>query len=649
MSRSFWTFVCGQVRGFCRGVCRLCRSVAGHAADVGHALGAEVGADHLVADLEGARCVKAALEVGDPEPAGVVLLGEGVALAQEVAAGGLCGAPSKPVDAVFAVQVVGTEGHAGAHLPRTGDVDAGDVLAHAVPAGLAGEDVAFFGRAVLECEGVVDLGDFTVDVVAAEVAPLTGVVAETEGEAGVGLRQGERDAEDALVAPLLGGDVGAHGERGVAVGGRVQLGDVGVALGLEDVVGEDVAGVEGPDEVGGGASAGELVEADVAELTVELPTALFGPGTGTVAFTGLGGPFGLGGDRDCAGLGVGLGQRGVGRRRPAHAQHLHHGETHDGAADVDDGEVPLAHGGSGPGSGDHTTASAPIMGALHLDTPERPVKLRPLTFLVLAGTLGCTTRFAAPGPEPEEDPNEAWADVLAQAATPEGVDYTVLADNQDVMDAFLSWVAVHGPNADDLSEGKEDKRMSIMANAYNASVLRAVMHHEVQASVREVGGGLWALRPGSKFFWGQKFRVNGEYQSLYFLEHQDIIGRYQEPLVHITLNCASRGCPPLRYWRDEKMISQMKRALRDWLKTDDAMRLDPGGQGYQLNEIFYWYADDFTDWSDAVTVCDYLSTYASGDRRNWLEAHAEDCPVNPLPYDWSLDATATPWERSEDG
>ena len=46
MSRSFWTFVCGQVRGFCRGVCRLCRSVAGHAADVGHALGAEVGADH---------------------------------------------------------------------------------------------------------------------------------------------------------------------------------------------------------------------------------------------------------------------------------------------------------------------------------------------------------------------------------------------------------------------------------------------------------------------------------------------------------------------------------------------------------------------------------------------------------------------------
>jgi len=274
---------------------------------------------------------------------------------------------------------------------------------------------------------------------------------------------------------------------------------------------------------------------------------------------------------------------------------------------------------------------------------------RPRHLLPIAASVACTTHFAAPGPEPAEDPNPAWADLLEEAVTEDGVDYTLLAENRDTMDAFLSWVAVHGPNADDLNESKEDTRMSIMANAYNASVLRAVMHHEVQESVLEVGGGLWSLRPGSKFFLGQQFRVNGEYQSLYFLEQQDIIGRYQEPMLHITLNCASRGCPPLRYWHDEKMISQMKQAFRRWLRSDDAIRADPSSDGYQLNEIFYWYADDFTDWSDAVTVCDYLSGYATGQRGVWLREHAEDCPYNPIPYDWSLDASATPWERPAGG
>lgn len=264
------------------------------------------------------------------------------------------------------------------------------------------------------------------------------------------------------------------------------------------------------------------------------------------------------------------------------------------------------------------------------------------------GGLGCTARFPAPGPEPAEDPNPAWSEVLSAAVSDEGVDYRVIADHRETFDAFLSWSAVHGPNADDLRESKEDRRISMMANAYNALVIRAVMHHEVQESVLEVGGGLWSLRPGTGFFLGQSFEVNGEWQSLYFLEQQDIVGRYQQPLVHVTLNCASAGCPPLRYWNDTGIISQMKRALRAWLATDGAMRETPEG-GYALNELFYWYADDFTDWSEHETVCGYLAPYATGARRRWLSEHASDCPYTPIPYDWSLNATDTPWERSTDG
>lgn len=278
--------------------------------------------------------------------------------------------------------------------------------------------------------------------------------------------------------------------------------------------------------------------------------------------------------------------------------------------------------------------------------PPSPVDNMPLHRTALLGTLavlaGCT-RFAAPGPEPEVDPNAAWKELLDEATTSQGVRYAHIADNRQVLDDFLSWVAVHGPNADDIRESKEDRRISILANAYNAHVIQSVLHHQPKDSVREVGGGLWSLVPGAGFFHGQLFEVNGEYQSLYFLGEQDLVARYQDPIVRITLACGARGCPPLRHWPDTGLTSRMKRHLRKWLTTDAAMRWDADNEVYALSTVFLDHEKEYWDWTDAYTVCDYLSKYAVGDRREWLEEHAEDCPVTEIPFDWSLNADATPY------
>ncbi len=231
-----------------------------------------------------------------------------------------------------------------------------------------------------------------------------------------------------------------------------------------------------------------------------------------------------------------------------------------------------------------------------------------------------------------------WSRTLNWVVRPDGVDYDRLAMREASLDEFVSWVAEHGPNTDDLNEGAEDRRLSILLNAYNAHVLRAILFNWPLDSVQEVGGGLYALFPGSGFFHGQLFRTDGEYQTLYMLATQDIVARYQEPLLHIALTQGAKSSPPLKFWSQRKLQKQLTTQLTAWLATDDAMRLS--GDRLQLHDVFVRHADDFVDWSEASTVCAYLAPYANGERQEWLMERAETCDVDAIPFDWSLNAAA---------
>lgn len=264
-------------------------------------------------------------------------------------------------------------------------------------------------------------------------------------------------------------------------------------------------------------------------------------------------------------------------------------------------------------------------------------------------TMGCTNRMGIPGGPPPDDPRPAWKDVLQNAVGQRGVHYDYIEERQDVLEDYLAWVAVHGPVMDSMRESAEDNRIAFMANAYNAAVIYSVLKNPDIESVNDVGGGLWSLRPGSGFFLGQEFLIDGSWQTLFMLQQQDIIGRYQEPLVHVTLNSGAKGSPPVKYWEGRRLTNAMKRNMRKWLLSDHGMRWVD--DGYAVNEIFFWYAKDFVDWSHAGTLCGYLIDFTAGDRQAWLEEHEEECPLGTIPYDWSLNAApraATPDPEPED-
>jgi hypothetical protein len=267
--------------------------------------------------------------------------------------------------------------------------------------------------------------------------------------------------------------------------------------------------------------------------------------------------------------------------------------------------------------------------------------LTPLWSLLLATPLAlvtaCTRDISVPSHAPEDDPSDAWRELFTEAVGPNGVDYDRIEEEHEVLWDYVAWVGEHGPISDHMRESKEDRRLVFLMNAYNALVIEAVLQNRPIDGVRDVQFGPWSAVDGASFFVGQRFDVDGESVSLYYLEQQRILHRYQEPLLHVGLNCASVGCPPLRFWversRGRRLQAQLERAMREWLRGP---ALEETETGYAVSELFFWYEDDFTFWSEAENLCQYLDVFAPPEAAEWMEEHAEDCPLEQITYDWSL-------------
>ena len=252
--------------------------------------------------------------------------------------------------------------------------------------------------------------------------------------------------------------------------------------------------------------------------------------------------------------------------------------------------------------------------------------------LLLLAIMGCSERVYPASDPGNRDPSGAWRRLLEEASSGAGTDYDLIASKREVLDGYLVWIGEHGPEEDRMRSSQENRKIAFLINAYNAAVVAGVLRHREMASVMDVSIGLFRSG-GAGFFLGQEFRVDAEWVTLYHLEHQYLLGDYEEPLIHAGLNCASTGCPPLQHYTSKTLEEQLEQSMRDFLASEQGMR--PVGEGYEFTELLSWYADHFVDWSDAETLCDYLAKYTEDDAAAWL-SEQEQCELTWFTYDWSL-------------
>ena len=229
------------------------------------------------------------------------------------------------------------------------------------------------------------------------------------------------------------------------------------------------------------------------------------------------------------------------------------------------------------------------------------------------------------------DTPKRWKQLINLIANEEHVNYPLLLKNKKTLNEYMSWLAVHGPYSDHYSIREEKRKIVFYANAYNASVLFSVLENWPLNSVKDVDAG-WFQSENVGFFLGQLFQIDGDYMSLFHLEQDLILSQSQDPRVHVMLNCASKGCPPLRFWSVKGYNRELNKRWKQYIQNN----VRKINNERQASELFFWYKKDLLGWSSSPNLCHYLSSYLSGEASVWMQEHTVDCRLQFFPYDWSL-------------
>ena len=253
--------------------------------------------------------------------------------------------------------------------------------------------------------------------------------------------------------------------------------------------------------------------------------------------------------------------------------------------------------------------------------------------LILIGflcILSCQHVYISHGTSSSDAPKK-WSALLSRVSSDSGVDYNLIRENRSILDNYMSWIANHGPHSEHYSIREEKRKIVFYANAYNAAVIFAVLENWPISSVKEVDAG-WFTQDNVGFFLGQLFMIDGGTMSLFHLEQDLLLSQFQDPRIHAMLNCASFGCPPVRYWHKKNLNKQLEKHWKQFIQNN----VRQSGNQWEVSELFFWYERDFIGWSEAENLCVYLASYLNTKAKDWMERHSKDCSLSSFPYDWAL-------------
>lgn len=183
------------------------------------------------------------------------------------------------------------------------------------------------------------------------------------------------------------------------------------------------------------------------------------------------------------------------------------------------------------------------------------------------------------------------------------------------------------------------QQMAFLINAYNAFTVELILtQYPKLKSIKDLGGLLSSP-------WKKKFiPLLGTTMTLDGIEH-DLLrqpGRYDDPRIHFSVNCASIGCPMLREeaFVAEQLDTQLDQQAKRFLSDRSRNRYNPAKRQLEVSQIFDWYGDDFKQGFKGISsVAAYLAGYAEqladapGDRRL---VDTQRANVSYLSYDWAL-------------
>ena len=222
--------------------------------------------------------------------------------------------------------------------------------------------------------------------------------------------------------------------------------------------------------------------------------------------------------------------------------------------------------------------------------------------------------------------------VWVDQGTASRVDYGAIKSDPSLLTQYLSEVSA--VTRQQYNEFSKAQQLAFLINAYNAYTIQFILtKYPDLKSIKDLGS-LFS-NPWKK----RLFPLLGEKRSLDEIEHGMIRRRgvFDDPRIHMAVNCASIGCPALRdeAYVADRLDMQLDDAVRRFLSDRSRNRAD--GSGLWVSKIFDWYAEDFDQQSGSVQA--WLARYAdllSDEANVRADVRAASLRLHYLDYDWSL-------------
>lgn len=196
------------------------------------------------------------------------------------------------------------------------------------------------------------------------------------------------------------------------------------------------------------------------------------------------------------------------------------------------------------------------------------------------------------------------------------VDYQSLKNNETLLDNYLAYIQNNEPTKD----WSSNKKKAFWINTYNAYTIKIILNNYPLKSIRDI-------KIDGKTAWKIPFvKVGQKRYTLDQIEHEILRKKFNDPRIHVGINCASVSCP--RLWNFAFTEDNIAYSLDNLMKVfiNDTTRNKISKKNVALSEIFNWFSKDFIK---NGTIISYLNTYAA-------IKISEKASIKYLTYDWSL-------------
>ncbi len=214
--------------------------------------------------------------------------------------------------------------------------------------------------------------------------------------------------------------------------------------------------------------------------------------------------------------------------------------------------------------------------------------------------------------------HKPFNDILKTYVSKGKIDYAGLKANEADFKKFEDYVdAVASAKV----EGTNDAKLAFYLNAYNATVMKAVIERLPLESVMKVDG----------FFNKVNHKIGGKEMTLDFLENKVVRPEFKDARVHFGLVCGAKGCPPLKNkaFTEKNVQSQLEKNAKAFIPS--ATKID--GDKVTTSKLFEWFADDFKTAEGSVEK--YLAKYLPKHKELLESGKAK---IGFTEYNWALNA-----------